>query len=139
MASLAVRLVNRPDEFQRLEMALDEFAKLEKLPENVVFQSRLVLDELFVNIVNYGYDDDDKHIIEVDLTVSEDELQIDLRDDGIPFDPLTEAPELDVDASLDERRIGGVGIHLVKTMMTRVSYERADEKNHLRIIKSLKE
>ena len=139
MASLAVRLVNRPDEFQWLDMALDEFARLEKLPENVVFQSRLALDELFVNIVNYGYEDDERHIIEVDLTVNDEQLQIDIRDDGIAFDPLTEAPEPDLESSLEDRNIGGNGILLVKTMMTDVSYQRVDEKNHLRLIKNLKD
>ena len=138
MATLAVRLVNRPDEFQRLDMALDEFARLEKLPDDVVFQSRLALDELFVNIVNYGYEDDERHIIEVDLTVNDEQLQIDIRDDGIAFDPLTEAPEPDLDSSLEDRTIGGNGILLVKTMMTDVSYQRVDEKNHLRLIKNLK-
>ena len=134
-ASCKVILENRLDELQRFITTLTEFARVGGLPEEVSFSVQLAIDELFTNIVSYGYDDEESHQVEIKMSVQERELRIDLIDDAKQFDPLHEAAQPDLDASLEDRRIGGVGIHLVKTMMDEVSYKYEDSKNHLTLKK----
>ena len=59
-----------------------------------------------------------------------------ITDDGIPFDPFS-VKTPDTDLSIDEREIGGLGIHLVRNMMDKVSYQRKDNKNIVNLIKVL--
>ncbi len=134
-ASCKVILENRLDELQRFITTLTEFARVGSLPEEIAFSVQLAIDELFTNIVSYGYDDDESHQIEIKMSIQGRELRIDLIDDAKQFDPLHEAAQPDLDASLEDRRIGGVGIHLVKTMMDDVSYKYEDSKNHLTLVK----
>lgn len=134
-ASCKVILENRLDELQRFITTLTEFARVGNLPEEVSFSIQLAIDELFTNIVSYGYDDDDSHQVEIKMSIQSNELRVDLIDDAKEFDPLHEADQPDLDASLEDRRIGGVGIHLVKTMMDEVSYKYEDSKNHLTLVK----
>ena len=67
----------------------------------------------------------------------ENSLTIEIVDDGRPFDPLTDAPKPDVNAELEDRNIGGLGIHLVRKMMDDVRYRREEGKNHLTLVTSL--
>ena len=69
------------------------------------------------------------------MASEEDALTIDIIDDGLPFNPLTEGPSVDVNAPIEERRIGGLGIHLVRSMMDDLSYRRENGKNHLTLTK----
>lgn len=134
-ASCKVVLDNRLDELQRFITALTEISRVGSIPEEVSFSIQLAIDELFTNIVSYGYEDDDPHEVEIRMSVQNNEIRVDLIDDAKQFDPLHQAAQPDLDASLEDRRIGGVGIHLVKTMMDEVSYKYEHSKNHLTLIK----
>lgn len=99
---------------------------------------RLVLDELFTNIVSYAYDDDEAHRITVELTDPEAGIvAITLIDDGRAFNPLDRPPP-DLDAAIEERRVGGFGIHLVKTFMDTCEYRRDGDTNRLTITKEFR-
>ena len=60
---------------------------------------------------------------------------IEISDDGQPFNPLKDAPKPDLEAALEDRPIGGLGIHLVLTMMDEMHYRRENERNHLTLVK----
>ena len=92
------------------------------------------LDELITNIVSYGYGDTDEHEIHVTLTERNGSLVTVLEDDGTAFDPFTSAPEPDLDASVAERRIGGLGVYFVKTLMDEATYERLDNRNRITLV-----
>ena len=64
----------------------------------------------------------------VEVELSPDRLSVTLTDDGTPFDPFGAAAP-DTALSVEERRIGGLGIHLVRRMMDEVSYHRRDDRN----------
>ena len=134
-ASCRIELENRIEDFPRFLEMLESFAEENDLPQEAVFSMHLAIDELFTNIVSYGFSDDNKHTIEIDVSYTEDVLQVRMSDDGIPFDPLNEAPEPDLDASLEERRIGGVGVHFVKNLMDDVSYVYENGRNRLCLVK----
>ena len=92
------------------------------------------LDELITNIVSYGYGDSEEHEIHVTLTVRNGSLVTVLEDDSTAFDPFTSAPEPDLDASVEERRIGGLGVYFVKTLMDEAIYERLDNRNRITLV-----
>ena len=97
----------------------------------------LVLDELLTNIVSYGYDDGLTHEISLRLRAEPGSLTAILRDDGKPFNPLEEAPAAVLDGSIEDRPIGGLGIHFMRTLMDEVTYQRQDGYNQLILIKHL--
>jgi serine/threonine-protein kinase RsbW len=90
----------------------------------------VVLDEILSNVVRHGFCDGRQHEISIDLAIEPDLVVLTLEDDGPPFDPLTYPPP-DVDADLDTRALGGLGIHLVRRLMDDVRYERVAERNRV--------
>ncbi len=122
-------------ELERLHDAVAELGEVGNWPPDLVYQVDLVLEELIVNTVNYGYDDDERHEIEIALTSDADVFTVEIIDDGHAFNPLSDAPEPDLDAEIADRPIGGLGIHLVRVMMDEVHYQREQDKNYLTLIK----
>ena len=98
----------------------------------------LALEEWVANVISYAYPKGMRGHVEVTADVSDDVLTLVIKDHGVAFDP-TQHAEVDIDAGLDERSIGGLGIHLVRTIMDTVSYERtADGYNRLVLTKKVK-
>ena len=122
-------------ELERLHDAVAELGEVGNWPPDLVYQVDLVLEELIVNTVNYGYDDDERHEIEIALTSDADVFTVEIIDDGHAFNPLSDAPEPDLDAEIADRPIGGLGIHLMRVMMDEVHYQREQNKNYLTLIK----
>jgi sigma-B regulation protein RsbU (phosphoserine phosphatase) len=132
----ALRLVlrNRLSELSRLGEAIEQFAGRHGLPQQAVYAVNLALDELVTNIISYGYADAAEHQIVLWLSFRNGQLRAEIEDDGKPFNPL-EAPKPDLSKPLDERPIGGLGIHLLTTMMDGVEYRRQEGKNRLILTK----
>ena len=126
--SLGVRIANRLQEIERLKESFTAFATRHAVPESIRRDVLLVLDELLNNIISYAYEDDAEHIIDLNISLSEGRLAITLTDDGRAFNPFQrEAP--DTTLSVEDRPIGGLGVHLVTKLMDLHSYERRGEKN----------
>lgn len=134
-ATCRIQLENRLEEFQRFESAFMDFARFQNLNDEVIYAIQLSVDELFTNIVSYGYDDSETHIVKFVIDVTQEEVRIEIIDDAKPFNPLDDAPDVNLDLSVEERKIGGVGIHLVKSLMSEVTYVRDGEFNRLRLVK----
>ena len=132
---LVVKLENQQDEFQRFTTAMDEYGRIESLPDSVIFQVTLAVDELFTNIVSYAYEDDEQHEIRIELTSDGENVQVDVYDDGTEFDPLQLEHKLP--ESIETADIGGHGISIIRNFMDDVVYQRVDNLNHLKMIKSL--
>ena len=131
---LSLTVSNSVDELPGITAAVEEMGDREEWPPDLAFKVNLVLDELVVNVCSHAYDHDDGvHEIEINLNSEPDELSIEIIDDGRPFDPLT-APPPNLDAPLEERSIGGLGLHLVQTMMDDMKYQRKDGRNHLKVV-----
>ncbi len=132
---LSLCLPTKLDQLDRIYDAVDELGEAEDWPPGMMYQVKLVLEELGVNIVTHGHDNNPDHEFEIILDSDTDELTIELRDEGQAFNPLTDSPEPDLESGLDDRPIGGLGIYLVRTMMDELSYRREDNKNILKIVK----
>lgn len=97
----------------------------------------VAVEEIFVNIANYAYGDDTGDaFITADVSGEPPTLTVTFRDSGMPYDPLKK-PDPDVTLSADERRIGGLGIFMVKKTMDDMIYEYKDGQNVLTIKKTL--
>ncbi len=133
--TLSLKIQTDPSELDRIFAAVEDLGEKESWPPDLVFRVNLALEELGLNIMNHGHDDDQgSHEIEIDLTSEADTLTIEIRDDGKPFDPLQDAPEPDLDSPVGVRTPGGLGVHLVRTMMDELSYRREQGKNHVTLV-----
>ena len=131
--TLSMTVKNNHDELDYIVSTVEGMAERENWPPALVYRVHLVVEELVLNVMDYGYDAG-IHEIEINLASEEDSLTIEIVDSGKPFDPLTEAPEPDLEASIEDRRVGGLGVYLVRTMMDQMHYKRENEKNHLTIV-----
>lgn len=130
--SVSLKIPSEMDQLERITAAVEEFAERDDWPPDLTFKVHLVLDELSVNVVNYSGGASE---IEVSLAANADEVRVEIADDGQPFDPLHEAPEPDIDAPLEERPIGGLGIYFVREMMDELHYSRENGRNRLAMVK----
>lgn len=130
--SVSLKISPEMDQLERITAAVEDFAEQDDWPPDLTFKVNLVLDELSVNVVSYGGGANE---IEVSLASDADVVRVEIADDGQPFDPLNEAPDPDIDASLEDRQIGGLGIHLVREMMDELHYSRENGRNRLAMIK----
>lgn len=91
----------------------------------LAFQVNLCLDELLTNTITHGLKGAPDHRIEVELKREAEWLEIVLSDDAPPYDPFADSPRPDLEAELDERPIGGLGVHFVRSLMqsAEVSHE----------------
>ena len=123
-------------EMSTLAEKLETFCDQNGIGPEIVSVVNLALEEIVTNIISYGYGETPgDHRIRIDLKHDGKELTARIEDDAVAFDPLQkEDPDLDV--PLEERRVGGLGIHLVKTLMDEVSYSREHNSNVLFIRKS---
>lgn len=128
---------DRMEEIRRITAALEEFFEQQGLPSEALFPTQLSLEEIFTNVANYAHDDDREHEVEIILSREGETITVEILDDGYPFNPLEDAPELDVESSLEDRRIGGAGIMLAKQLMTELRYQRNSDRNHLTMIKKI--
>ncbi len=91
----------------------------------------LALEEILLNVISYAYDGN-PGLIRVGCGADNTRFVVSFRDDGKYFNPL-EREEVSVDAPIDDRPVGGLGIHLVKNMVDEISYRRVDESNVLEV------
>lgn len=132
--TLTLTLKNDLSELVRIAEAIEEHGEAHGWPTKWILNLNISLDELITNIVSYGYRDSGEHEIHVTVADRSGSLVTIVEDDGIAFDPFTAAPEPDLGASVEERRIGGLGVYFVKTLMDEVTYERFDEGNRITLV-----
>ncbi|MDH3883902.1 MAG: ATP-binding protein [Desulfobacterales bacterium] len=135
---VSFKLKSNLSELDALCQNLEKFGQSMGLSKKCVFETNLALDELFTNIISYGFDDKNEHTISITIALQNDDLVVHIEDDGIPFNP-TNAETPDLECSIEECRIGGLGIHLAKNLMDEVCYQRCKDKNILTLKKNIKE
>ena len=129
--TLTLTLKNDLSELARIAGEIESHGEAHGWPAKWILNLNISLDELITNIVSYGYRDTGEHEIRVTVTDRSGSLVTVVEDDGIAFDPFTSAPEPDLDASVEERRIGGLGVYFVKTLMDGATYERLGDRNRV--------
>jgi len=130
-------LVNDLAELERLAGEVDAFIERNDLPPGLAFTFNLCFDELITNTVSYGYKDGGSHQIRVRLSTDGVQMRAEVEDDGEAFNPFEEAPPPDLSDDIDERRVGGLGVFLVKKTMDHAAYRREGNRNLVLLAKRL--
>jgi len=112
----------------------ESFCEKNGIATPIMLKFNIAFDELLNNIIRYGYDDKDEHEIEVIVELKGERLVINIADDGIPFNPFKQSPP-DTMLSVEERKMGGLGIHIVKNLMDEYNYKRNVDKNIITLVK----
>lgn len=131
--TLALKVQTNRGEISHITTEIETLAEREGWIPDLSFKVNLALEELVINIMDYGFDGGD-HEIDITLISEDHRLTIEIADSGKAFDPLTEAPVPDVDAPMDERPIGGLGVYLVRNMMDDMQYRREGDRNYITLI-----
>jgi serine/threonine-protein kinase RsbW len=129
-----LRLANDLAGLAEVAERVERFGAEQRLPASVVNALNVVLDEAVSNAVNHGYAAGVRGEIAVRLRRRPDSVLVEVEDDGKPFDPL-QAPPPDLTLPLEQRPIGGLGIHLIMNLMDEVAYARVDGRNVLKMAK----
>jgi anti-sigma regulatory factor (Ser/Thr protein kinase) len=115
------------DDLPQLSPAVDSFCETHALSPRTTTALNLVLEELVTNVFLHGAGPDGASVA-VRAMADGDLLHGEVRDDGRPFDPLArQTPEIDL--RLEDREIGGLGIHMVRSLAKDLSYAREDGQN----------
>lgn len=129
-------LENDIQEMDKLEPFLNDFFERNKLDMSLLPQMDLALEEAIANVIMYAYPEGERGTVEICLEKKENLLQTRISDAGMPFNPLQQ-PEAKLASSIEERPIGGLGIHLIKEIMDEVEYQHKDGKNMLTMIRKI--
>lgn len=125
-------------EVARANTAFAAFAQAQGLPAGVRRAVSVALDELLANTVTHGLGHRADGAATVEVALTGDRLVLTLSDNGVPYDPFgRETP--DTSLSVEDRPIGGLGVHLVRELMDAVDYARRGDRNVITLTKSLGE
>lgn len=129
----SITLPNDIATIPQLSEFVETFCEEMGLDMAIMMNLNLAIEEAVVNVMSYAYPDG-KGDVTVDIKVDSEKVMVTLTDSGIPFDP-TQKGEVDTTLPAEERPIGGLGIHLVKQLMDKVSYQYTDHQNILTLEK----
>ena len=124
---------NHLSEVRRMSLWLNEVIREIGLSEELQFNFDLCANEAVTNIISYAYPENGMHKISLKMNSADGLVWLEIEDDGIPFNPLKE-PQHKQPASLEEARIGGLGVDLIRNFMEKCTYIRQNEKNMLKMI-----
>ncbi len=131
MSSLTIK--NDIKELNNIAKFIEDLSQRYSINKEKKFDINLCVDELVTNIIQYSYNDDDKHEIEIGIESANNELIATITDDGKEFNPL-EHKVYDFNTDVSERPIGGLGIFLVRKKTEKLEYLRENNKNKLKLI-----
>jgi serine/threonine-protein kinase RsbW len=134
--TLELRIANKLEEIPAISARFEELAEATRLPQKVVTHVLIALDEILSNVIKFASDGDAAHEVAVAFDISAERVEIEIADDGRPFDPLRdplEAPE----KTPRGLPIGGRGLVLVRKLMSEMRYEHSGGCNRLTLVKHL--
>lgn len=123
-------------EIPRIRKDLAELQSEWSIPDSEMRQIGVMIEEIFSNILRYAYRDKLEHQVHISLEKNDDDILIQITDDGIPFNPLEHQPGPNLDPAMSED--SGMGLTLIKTFSSSISYNRENHNNQLLIIKKIK-
>lgn len=134
-ANLTRRIPNRVEELPAVSEAVETLGREEGWAPDVSYAVVLALEEVATNVVRHGGGEEGTSEIEIEVVSTDTEARVEVRDGGKPFDPFHDAPEPDTEAALEDRKVGGLGVHFVRVLMDEASYRREGGRNHVTMVK----
>ena len=127
---LKLSIKNEMSELEGLYATVNQFLESHNTPYRSGYAVNLALEELVVNVIRYAFIDDDEHAIDIGLGFFGEQIVLEIRDSGQPFDPR-EAPPHDPD--VEDLQVGGLGLTLVLDIVDELTYRRENDQNHVRV------
>lgn len=127
---MTCKLKNQTEETARLQPFIRTCIDRFELPADWEMRINLAIEEAVVNVMQYAFDDREEHEICLEAERKDNVFTLTVSDGGRAFNPL-EAPEADTTLNAEEREIGGLGIHLIRSLADEVTYRRESGRNVL--------
>jgi len=137
MRNHIINIKSRLSGIEIMNVQLEKMCKEWDISEGVAFSMNLALEEIVTNIINHGYEGREEYGITIRFSLEKHNLRIQIKDGAPEFNPLDLPEPKDLDKPLEERSIGGLGIHLVRKFTDNFSYRRSNNKNIITLLKSL--
>ncbi|NBQ55458.1 MAG: ATP-binding protein [Verrucomicrobia bacterium] len=137
MKNPEVRLTvkNRIEDLLRVNSVFESFATQHDIGGRLRYHLLVSIEEIMTNIIKYGFDEEGVHPIHVTFRHIQGQIEMEFEDRGREFNPL-EIAEPDLDTPIENRQLGGLGIHLVRQMMDETKYRREGDRNILMLRKA---
>tara|TARA_B100000029_G_scaffold198914_1_gene197246 strand:+ start:7199 stop:7615 length:417 start_codon:yes stop_codon:yes gene_type:complete len=132
----SVLISNKHSEISIIREKFESFALKNEVENNIRRNIQIALDEILSNTIQYGYENNSVDKIKVKFLIDHTNLVIEIIDNAKTYNIL-EKDDPDISKSIEEKPLGGLGIYLVKNLMSKVKYERVNGTNHLTLIKKL--
>jgi len=129
-SEVKVTVKNRIEDLLRVNSLFESFATQHDISGRLRYHLLVSIEEILTNIIKYGFDEEGVHPIHITFRRVEEQIEMEFEDRGREFNPL-EIGEPDLDIPLEERKLGGLGIHLVKKMVDEARYRREGDRNIL--------
>lgn len=122
---------------RQVDAFVGEFVKEQGMEADEAARILILLEELLTNLMKYGHPDrDEPGRAEIALSFSGSRLEIEFIDDGCAFDPLA-APPPNLDEPLEDRQVGGLGLHILRSLTEEARYERRNDRNVIRLVRNV--
>lgn len=134
---LEIELKNEVSELDMVNDKIAQFWNQYNLDPAQMYHINLSLEEIITNIIKYSYNDGLEHTIKIIIRIDDSQkIRLEVIDDGIEFNPF-DHPAPDVSKPIEQRDIGGLGIHLVRNCMDYYNYERENNLNKIIMVKNI--
>ena len=132
---IKITVKNRIEDLLRVNSVFESFATQHEIGGRLRYHLLVSIEEILTNIIKYGFDEEGVHPIHITFRHINEKVEMEFEDRGREFNPL-EISEPDLDTPIENRQLGGLGIHLVKKMMDEAKYRREGDRNILMLRKS---
>ncbi len=134
--SFILHVRSKGDAIAPANEAAETWLATQEISPDAMFFASLTIEELVTNCIKYGYDDSTEHGIDIELSVANHTLTITVVDDGRAFDPFV-VPPPDTSGPIEDRSVGGLGIHMLRELADNMSYERRGNTNRITLTKRM--
>jgi anti-sigma regulatory factor (Ser/Thr protein kinase) len=134
--SETISLTNENGEVAEAIARMEKFRERAGIGEDAFAGMDLAVDEILTNVISYAFRDGDRHRVDLELDFSGGRLRVEIRDDGVPFNPL-DIPAPKLDGEIGERDVGGLGMHFVRNIADDITYRREANWNILTLSKNM--
>lgn len=127
MCKRNIQILNDLEFLPAVHDCVDQLAGQVDMPDTDIYQFKMALEEVIVNIISYAYPEQDGMPIDISFDFGKEICSVVVTDSGIPFNPTLDAESPDFDLSVSDMPIGGIGVYLTKMYMQKMDYQRTDD------------
>lgn len=128
----SITLQNKPEDSSKLADFLSDCATAYKIPDDAYNDLRLALEETFINIICYAFENNAMQTINIEASYTEGEIRFTFTDSGIAFNPLSRASD---SIETNDHCAGGMGIHIIRSLTDQQQYDRVGQSNVFTVTK----